>query len=151
MFFNEEIMTLHSDAPDATTIMTKLAYQLEAKNVVTHQFLPHVMTREERYPTGLASGPIGVAIPHTDSIYVNKSQIAFASLAKPIIFKNMVDLEQNVAVSLVFMIAMSTPHEQTALLSNLMDMFQDQKTLQHLNQSDTKEQVIAILNANKII
>ena len=63
----------------------------------------------------------------------------------------MVDLEQNVAVSLVFMIAMSSPHEQTALLSNLMNMFQDQKTLQQLNQSDTKKQVIDILNTNKII
>ncbi|NVO89582.1 PTS sugar transporter subunit IIA [Lactobacillus rhamnosus] len=151
MFFNEEIMTLHSDAPDAATIITKLAHQLEAKDLVTERFLPHVLAREEKYPTGLAAGPIGVAIPHTDSIYVKESQIAFASLAKPISFKNMVDLEQNVPVSLVFMIAMSSPHEQTALLSNLMNMFQDQQTLQQLNQSDTKKQVIDILNTNKII
>lgn len=151
MFFNEEIMTLHSDAPDAATIITKLAHQLEAKDLVTEKFLPHVLAREEKYPTGLAAGPIGVAIPHTDSIYVKESQIAFASLAKPISFKNMVDLEQNVPVSLVFMIAMSSPHEQTALLSNLMNMFQDQQTLQQLNQSDTKKQVIDILNTNKII
>lgn len=151
MFFNEEIMTLHSDAPDATTIITKLAHQLEAKDLVTEKFLSHVLAREGKYPTGLATSSIGVAIPHTDSIYVKKSQIAFASLAKPIIFKNMADLEQNVAVSLVFMIAMSSPHEQTALLSNLMNMFQDQKTLQQLNQSDTKKQVIDILNTNKII
>ena len=151
MFFNEEIMTLHSDAPDAATIITKLAHQLEAKDLVTEKFLPHVLAREEKYPTGLAAGPIGVAIPHTDSIYVKESEIAFASLAKPISFKNMVDLEQNVPVSLVFMIAMSSPHEQTALLSNLMNMFQDQQTLQQLNQSDTKKQVIDILNTNKII
>lgn len=151
MFFNEKIMTLHCDAPDAATIITKLANQLEAKDLVTEKFLPHVLAREEKYPTGLAAGPIGVAIPHTDSIYVKESQIAFASLAKPISFKNMVDLEQNVPVSLVFMIAMSSPHEQTALLSNLMNMFQDQQTLQQLNQSDTKKQVIDILNTNKII
>jgi PTS system galactitol-specific IIA component len=144
-------MTLHSDAPDAATIITKLAHQLEAKDLVTEKFLPHVLAREEKYPTGLAAGPIGVAIPHTDSIYVKESQIAFASLAKPISFKNMVDLEQNVPVSLVFMIAMSSPHEQTALLSNLMNMFQDQQTLQQLNQSDTNKQVIDILNTNKII
>ena len=151
MFFNEEIMTLHSDAPDAATIITKLAHQLEAKDLVTEKFLPHVLAREEKYPTGLAAGPIGVAIPHTDSIYVKESQIAFASLGKPISFKNMVDLEQDVPVLLVFMIAMSSPHEQTALLSNLMNMFQDQQTLQQLNQSDTKKQVIDILNTNKII
>ena len=151
MFFNEEIMTLHSDAPDAATIITKLAHQLEAKDLVTEKFLPHVLAREEKYPTGLAAGPIGVAIPHTDSIYVKESQIAFASLAKPISFKHMVDLEQDVPVLLVFMITMSSPHEQTALLSNLMNMFQDQQTLQQLNQSDTKKQVIDILNTNKII
>ena len=151
MFFNEEIMTLHSDAPDAATIITKLEHELEAKDLVTEKFLPHVLAREEKYPTGLAAGPIGVAIPHTDSIYVKESQIAFASLAKPISFKNMVDLEQDVPVLLVFMIAMSSPHEQTALLSNLMNMFQDQQTLQQLNQSDTKKQVIDILNTNKII
>ncbi|MDE3314443.1 PTS sugar transporter subunit IIA [Lacticaseibacillus zeae] len=151
MFFDEEIMTLHSDASDATAIMTKLAQQLRAKNMVTDQFLPHVLAREKEYPTGLATGSIGVAIPHTDSIYVNKSQIAFASLTKPVTFRSMVDLNQTIKVSMVFMIAMSTPHEQTDLLSNLMNMFQNQNVLYKLNQSDTKKQVITILNSNNIL
>jgi PTS system galactitol-specific IIA component len=151
MFFDEEIMTLHANVPDSTTIITQLAHQLETRKIVSSNFLNCVLEREVKYPTGLATGTIGVAIPHTGSTYIYKSQIAFASLKKPVVFKSMVDLSQSLQVSLVFMIAMSKPHEQTALLSNLMGMFQKQVVLEELLKSDTKQQVIQILNTNNII
>ena len=41
-----------------------------------------MITREERFPTGLDTGNFGIAIPHTDGIHVNKPAIAIAILSK---------------------------------------------------------------------
>ncbi|WP_367365806.1 PTS sugar transporter subunit IIA [Pediococcus parvulus] len=150
MFFDEEVMEFNEDAKSSKEIITKLSNELETKRLVNDQFLEHVLKREKKYPTGLGIRDIGVAIPHTDSKYVNKSQIAFATLKKPVIFKNMVNLNEDISVSLIFMIAMNKPHEQVELLSNLMGLFQKTKDMSKLKNSKTKHEVIEILRANQI-
>ncbi len=82
---------------------------------VVKDYLAAVKEREENYPTGLLVGNTGFAIPHTDSSKVNYSQICFASLNKPVEFANMGDKNDIVKVELVFMLAMSQPHEQVRL------------------------------------
>lgn len=150
MFFDEEVMSFNEDVKSSEEIITKLAYELQVKKIVNDQFLSHILQRETKYPTGLATKGVGVAIPHTDSKFVNKSQIAFASLTHPVIFKNMVNLNETVSVNLVFMIAMSKPHEQVGLLSNLMNLFQKKNDMLMLQKSETKHEVIKILRNNEI-
>lgn len=151
MFFNEQVMLFDEDIKTSTEIVTVLADELKKKNIVNDDFLDHVLDREKEFPTGLGTTGLGVAIPHTDSKYVNKSQIAFASLKKPINFKSMVDLNKEVPVSLVFMIAMASPHEQAGLLSKLMELFQDPTELENLKSCKNKNDVTAILNKHGII
>lgn len=151
MFFNKQIMLFDEDIKTSTEIITNLAAELKKKDIVNNQFLDHVLKREKEFPTGLATNGLGVAIPHTDSIYVNESQIAFASLEKPVNFKSMVDLNKEVPVSLVFMIAMASPHEQAGLLSKLMSLFQDSSELENLKSCKNKNEVIKILNKHEIM
>lgn len=133
MFFDEKIIELGMEARSDTDVITQLANILTQKDIVKKSFVDHVLAREKQFPTGLpVKEGLGIAIPHTDSIYVNKSQIAVASLKKPVIFKNMVDASKDVEVSLVFMIAMSKPHEQANLLSNLMNMCQYPQVVESL-------------------
>ncbi len=150
MFFDEEVMNFNEDVKNSDEIISKLAGELKAKNIVTDKFLTQVLQRENKYPTGLIINGVGVAIPHTDSDYVNKSQIAFASLNKPVFFKNMVNLNEKIKVRLVFMIAMSEPHEQVKLLSNLMSLFQKKEDMLELQNCRSKKEVIEILTKNKI-
>lgn len=146
MFFNERIIELGIDAKSDTDVITQLARILTQKNIVKKSFTNHVLLREKKFPTGLpVENSLGIAIPHTDSIYVNKSQIAVASLKKPVVFKNMVDATKEVEVSLVFMIAMSQPHEQANLLSNLMNMCQHSQAVEdliHANNENTVEKIL---------
>ena len=80
MFFNERIIELGMDAKSDTDVITQLARILTQKNIVKKSFTNHVLLREKKFPTGLpVENSLGIAIPHTDSIYVNKSQIAVAS------------------------------------------------------------------------
>lgn len=150
MFFDKEVMLFNEDVQSSTEIITILSDKLKDRKIVNDEFLKHALKREKEFPTGLATNGIGVAIPHTDSKYVNESQIAFASLKNPIKFKSMVDLNQDVSVSLVFMIAMASPHEQAGLLSKLMGLFQVPEELDKLKACKTKEEVISILHNHEI-
>ena len=146
VFFDEKIIELGMEAKSDTDIITQLAEILTQKNIVKKSFASHVLLRERKFPTGLpVKNSLGIAIPHTDSIYVNKSQIAVASLKKPVVFKNMVDATKKVEVSLVFMIAMSKPHEQANLLSNLMNMCQHPGAVEDLIHANNKKTVEEIL------
>lgn len=151
MFFNKQVMLFDEDIKTSTEIITALADELKKKKIVKEEFLNHTLDREKNFPTGLATTSLGVAIPHTDSEFVNESQIAFATLKTPVNFKSMVDLNKNVPVTLVFMIAMASPHEQAGLLSKLMDLFQDSSELEKLKICHTKNEVTTILNKHGII
>ena len=150
MFFDQEIMLFNEDAKSSTEVITKLASQLEKRGLVKKDFLNHTLIREDRFPTGLATEGLGIAIPHTDSKYVNQSQIAFASLNKPVLFKNMVNINEEIPVSLVFMIAMASPHEQVNLLQNLMDLFQSEQILEKLYACTTKNDVLEISREHNV-
>ena len=150
MFFDKEILILNQEVMNSKEIITLLANKLEKQGIVKDDFLTHTLERETKFPTGLETKGLGVAIPHTDSKYVDKSQIAFATLKRPVDFKSMVDLDKDVSVSLVFMIAMSTPHEQAGLLSKLMGLFQDPEELEKLRICKTKEEVMEILQKHQI-
>ncbi|MCQ2009503.1 MAG: PTS sugar transporter subunit IIA [Sporolactobacillus sp.] len=150
MFFDRDIMLFHQEAEDSTDIISRMAIRLTEADIVKRDFGKHVLEREATYPTGLQTKALGVAIPHTDSKYVNQSQIAFASLKKPISFKDMTDSDKKVEVSLIFMIAMSKPHDQMTLLSNLMAVFQNENVLIKLLQSDDVAEVKQVLKTNNI-
>lgn len=147
MFFNQKVIKLKVNAQSNTEIITVLAKMLKQKNIVKDGYLTHVLDREKNFPTGLQlEKGVGIAIPHTDSEYVNTSQIAIATLRKPVIFKSMVNQAVDVKVSLVFMIAMSQPHEQAQLLSNLMSFCQNQQAITELLTSKDSKKVVQILN-----
>lgn len=147
MFFNQEIIKLQADVQSSTEIITTLAQMLKQKAIVKDDYLTHVLAREKKFPTGLQlENGIGVAIPHTDSEYVNTSQIAIATLKKPVFFKSMVNKAIDVKVSLVFMIAMSKPHEQAQLLSNLMTFCQNKQAITELLAEKNPPNVEKILN-----
>lgn len=150
MFFDRDIMLFHQEAEDSTDIISRMAARLTEAGIVKQDFGKHVLEREATYPTGLQTKALGVAIPHTDSKYVNQSQIAFASLKNPICFKDMTDPDKEVEVSLVFMIAMSKPHDQMTLLSNLMMAFQNESAITKLLQSDDIAEVKQVLKINSI-
>lgn len=146
MFFDEKIIELGVSAQSNTEVIRKLANVLKQEGIVKKNYLKHVLEREDNFPTGLQlEYGIGVAIPHTDSKYVSTSQIALATLKKPVLFKSMVNKSANVKVNLVFMIAMSEPHEQAGLLSNLMTFCQNKEAVSELLTTTDVEKAYEIL------
>ena len=75
---------------------------------MTVDFLDHLIEREENYPTGLDLTLIdqalpNIAIPHTESEYVNTTRIIPIKLNHPISFNNMIQPKNRVGRFLFFL------------------------------------------------
>lgn len=65
-----------SDSTSVIDIFHEIANQLSAEKMVKKQFLPEIIKREEKYPTGIDLSPINknlpnIAVPHTEGEFVS--------------------------------------------------------------------------------
>ncbi|ALS00503.1 hypothetical protein ATZ33_03685 [Enterococcus silesiacus] len=146
MYFNSEIAEFQVEVKDRNEAFQRLAKELREKQFITDDFLEQIIEREERFPTGLPVTNIGVAIPHTDSDYVKKSQIAFMSLKEPITFFEMGTADKPVDVHMIFMLALKEPHEQLEMLQKLIGMIQQPEIMGKLYHCQSKPEFIQIIH-----
>ncbi|MDF7682193.1 PTS sugar transporter subunit IIA [Lactobacillus sp. ESL0679] len=133
-------------ANSADEVIHYLATQLKDNGKVKDTFEQAVKEREQIHPTGLPSGKIAVAIPHTDVQYVNEAAITFATLAHPVEFHNMAVTDQLLEVQIVVMLALKDPHGQVEMLQKLMALFQNQELLTRLQKiTDSKQLYDAVI------
>lgn len=151
MFFDERVALFNVEASSSKEVIKIAADELYRRGIVKKNFFEHVMLREKEFPTGLATDKYGIAIPHTDSKYVNRSQIEFVSLKSPVKFKNMGNASEDIEVTHVFMIAMSQPHEQADALAKLMGLFLDEELMQRMYECSSKEEYESILKEKGLI
>lgn len=151
MFFDERVALFNVEASSSKEVIKIAADELYRRGIVKEDFFEHVLLREKEFPTGLATDKYGIAIPHTDSKYVNRSQIEFVSLKSPVKFKNMGNMSEDVEVTHVFMIAMSQSHEQAETLAKLMGMFSDEELMQRMYECSSKEEYESILKEKGLI
>lgn len=145
--FSEQVILQQQEIKSKKAALTILANELQKKNVVNGEFLPAILKREEKYPTGLAlEGGLGVAIPHTDPDKVEKEQLGFISLKKPVKFRQMGDIDEYVNVSMIFDLCLKSPDKQLNMLKNLMSMFTDTEIMKSIQNSTTRAEFLAIIN-----
>lgn len=146
MYFNSEIAEFQVEVKDRNEAFQRLTKELRTKRCITDDFLEQIIEREEHFPTGLPVNNIGVAIPHTDSDYVKKSQIAFMSLKEPITFFEMGTADKPVDVQMIFMLALKEPHEQLEMLQKLIGMIQQPEIMGKLYHCQSKPEFIQIIH-----
>lgn len=109
-------------------VLKKCSTALSDKGLVKDTFFKGCYDRELVFPTGLQFS-CGVAIPHTDSIHVNETSICFMKLNDPVVFKSMEDIEDEVSVSLVFMLAISDSGDHISFLSKIINLLKEKDFL----------------------
>lgn len=137
---------IHCEAVSKEAVLEELGSKLVEQGYVKKSYIEAVKLREKDFPTGLnVSGEIKVAIPHADSGHVNTAQIAFASLKNPVEFKSMENAEENIAVTLIFMLAVKEPEKQVVALQKLMAMFENREILKKLAECQSKNEAKQLL------
>lgn len=144
MLFEQKIIILDEELPDATAALTCLADSLQAAGQVNDQFKAALLARERQFPTGLQTKTLGVALPHAAPEFVEHEQLGLLRLKRPVIFHQMGD-NAEVAVQLVFMLALKEPQQQLAMLQALMQLFQNEAAVQKLMTLTDQNDIITLL------
>lgn len=126
------IVKLDSEKKTQTDILGFLADRLYHAGYVKKSYKAGILKREEVYPTGLLTGGINVAVPHTDCEHVNKAALAVAVLKEAVYFKAMDNPEREVGVSIVIMMALKEPHGQIEMLQKVLSLVKQQDELKTL-------------------
>lgn len=141
VYVDGELVVLNLEASTDQEAIDKLARHMYEKEMVKESYIDAVKEREKVFSTGLPGADFGVAIPHTDSIHVNRDAVAIAILKEPLKFKMMGTDDVEVEVKMMFMLALKTPHGQLAFLQALMEIFQEEGSLTALNNLTDKNEV----------
>lgn len=130
--FRQELIIVRLQADHWEDAFEKLADRLLQQGYVKNSYVSAVKERERKFPTGLSTGAVNVAIPHTDTEHVRQAALAVGVLDKPVAFCSMENPQQTVAVSLIFMLALRNAHEQPVFLQKFASLFQDEALLRAL-------------------
>ena len=120
-------------------ILGQMADVMFQEGYVNEGFHNAIIRREENFPTGLPTGEINVAIPHTDPEYVNRPAVCLGILDSPVKFNVMGMENETVLVSVLFMLAIKKKEDQLGLLQKLIATCQDQETLKVIQSGDKKK------------
>ena len=125
-------------------ILGQMADVMFQEGYVNEGFHNAIIRREENFPTGLPTGEINVAIPHTDPEYVNRPAVCLGILDSPVKFNVMGMENETVLVSVLFMLAIKKKEDQLGLLQKLIATCQDQEMLMVI-QSCVKKKIDEVL------
>lgn len=145
LHLDESTILLDLEGTTKEDILCAMARNLEDKGLVKATFTDAIIAREEEFATGLPIHGISVAIPHTDIDHVNKKAISLAVLKETVEFGVMGDPDETTPVKLVFMLAMDETDSQLDLLTKLMQIFQNEETLQFLASEQDKAKLTELL------
>lgn len=120
-------------------ILGQIADVMFQEGYVNEGFHNAIIRREENFPTGLPTGEINVAIPHTDPEYVNRPAVCLGILDSPVKFNVMGMENETVLVSVLFMLAIKKKEDQLGLLQKLIATCQDQEMLKVIQSGDKKK------------
>lgn len=143
--FNKDFILFDVEAENKEELLEQLAAKLYNAGYVKDTFLNAVLEREKVFPTGLPTPGVKVALPHTYAVHVLKPVILVANLKKPVAFKEMGNGINDVMAELIFMLAVTDPKNEVALLQKLMSIFSKEDVLLQLKASSDIETTIGIL------
>ncbi|SFL47959.1 PTS sugar transporter subunit IIA [Pelosinus propionicus] len=130
--FDEKVIAVGLEVRDREDALRQMSQMLYKAGYVRDTYSEAIIRRERSFPTGLPTGENGVAIPHTDICHVIAPMIAVGIFKTPVEFQNMGDIEEAIHVKIIFMLAMNHCDNQVKLLSELMQIIQDQSLLNQL-------------------
>ncbi|GAB4471338.1 MAG: PTS sugar transporter subunit IIA [Anaerolineae bacterium] len=141
-----QAVLLQLEAADSSEVIQRLGGILHRLGYVKDGFVEATLGRESTMPTGLPlGGSVNAAIPHVDLEYVERPALALATLKKPVVFRNMVDVDDEVPVRLVIMLALDQPKSQIAMLQQIAAILQSPEVVDRLMAAKTKQDIFGIL------
>lgn len=144
--FRKELINIEVVAETKEELFEVVAKDLKKYGFVNDGYLRAITMREQEFPTGLITKYLNVALPHSDTEYVDKPFIYVARLKNDFLtFKQMGD-NQELKVRDFFFLGIKDASKQVNLLSYLMDLFTDEDFMTEYHEADRNEKIYNIIN-----
>jgi len=125
---NIEVLNLDHSS-DREEVLSKMAEVVIEKGYAVPGFLNAVLERERKYPTGLHTRGVEVAIPHADPEWTIKPSLTVGVLEAPVEFEPMGGEGDLVQARLIFMLTIADPSEHLSFLKAFATLVEDEDTL----------------------
>lgn len=141
----KSLIIMDMEADSYEDVFRQLGGKLTSEGYTKSSYVEALCVREKEYPTGLDIDGVGVAIPHTDVSHVNKAATAIAVLKHPVTFIQMGSDDDEVSVSLVFMLSVAEPNAYIEELQKILSVIQDTKVLEQIKEAENEDKIIEII------
>ncbi|EOH95609.1 hypothetical protein UAW_01958 [Enterococcus haemoperoxidus ATCC BAA-382] len=138
--FQPDLIDLDVEVRNEEELFELVAKRLQAAGYVKNGYLEGIKSREKNFPTGLITEYLNIALPHSDTEYIERPFIYVARTTKPIKVKQMGD-NQEMEVRDLFFLGIKEPSKQVGLLQELMVLFQNEAFVSTLNATTENEEL----------
>ncbi|MBU3159690.1 PTS sugar transporter subunit IIA [Clostridium frigoris] len=133
------------DLSTSTEVLNFLSSKLYERGFVKKEYQIAILEREKKYPTGLPSIDIKIAIPHATHTLVNKAALSIGILKTPVEFKSMGDSNINLNVQIIIMLALKEPHGHIEMLQKIVKLIKNPEALKSIVNASSIEEVLNTL------
>lgn len=144
-FLDEKLVFTDLEFNKKEDVLNFLSGELVKSNNVKPEFKQAIIDRENIYPTGLPSAGVNIAIPHADSDLVYNTKIAIGILNSEVLFNSMENINKELKVQIIIMLAIKEPHGQIDMLQKIVGIIQNETLTKKLIKIKDKDEVIEIL------
>lgn len=143
--FEEQLIFVNKEFKDTNVFFETIGQKTIDTGNANENFIDKLKAREVEFPTGLQLEKYGVAIPHTDPDCINKEFISVVTLEKPVVFQSMANKDDEVEVSVVFILGLKTAKNQLHVLQTLMSVIQNEELMTELMNAADSNEVLSVL------
>lgn len=145
--FYEQLIHLEVEGATEEAIFEKVAAQLRDLGFVNEGYLRGITAREQKFPTGLITQHVNIALPHSDPEYVEKPFVYIARLKNEVKVKQMGD-SQEMGVKNLFFLGIKDPKGQVGLLQAFMELFMEEEFVTRFINAQDEADIYQLFTAN---
>lgn len=145
MMLQPDLIRLDCSVSKHTELFQMVGKELEEKGYVTNQYLEALLEREQRFPTGLKTRFLNIALPHTDPEVIKEPFIFVVRNDKELNMLQMGDNSDTPCQNFLFL-GIKDPKSQVGLLAKLMEIFSQEEFVQNFAQIKDGSEMYELLN-----
>ena len=142
---NKNLVFRNLDFKSNSEAESFIADKLFEQGYVKQGYKDALLEREKQFPTGLPSSAPAIAIPHANADLVNKTTLAVVTLNKPVTFKNMGAVNDDINVQIIIALVIAEPHSQVEILQKVVGIVQNEKWRQKIMEAESNQELINLL------
>lgn len=143
IFYNKSYTNNHE-------LFEDIGQKLEQDGYVKNTYIQALKDREKKFPTGLVTPYVNIAIPHTDASHVLNPTISVITLKEPIKFETMGGNEGDyIHVKIILLLAINDPKNHLDVLQKLIFMLSSPEMENLLNAKSIDEIYNIMINIIK--